>query len=93
MAGFDLVVDSLPALFKQITYNAGFDPEEKVNLVNFHASNKEGIDLETGNVINYDYQGILDPLATKISIFKIVKELVSQVLKIRPKIKPSIKYI
>ncbi len=83
MAGFDLVVDSLPALFKQITYNAGFDPDEKVNLINFHASNKEGIDLETGNLINYDYQGILDPLATKISIFKIVKELVSQVLKIK----------
>ena len=83
MAGFDLVVESLPALFKQITYNAGFNPDEKLSSINFHASNKDGIDLETGDITNYDFQGILDPLATKISIFKIVKELVSQVLKIK----------
>ena len=83
MVGFDIIVEALPALFKQIVFNAGYDPDEKLNLIDFHASNKNGIDLETGEIINYDFSGILDPLASKISIFKIVKELVSQVLKIK----------
>jgi len=82
-AGFDIVVEALPALFKQIVKNAGFDPAAKLEMLNFHASNREGIDLDTGKASNYDQLGILDPLALKISIFKIVKELVSQVLKIK----------
>lgn len=83
ITGFNIITDALPALFKQIVKNAGYDPKAKLESINFSASNKDGIDLDTGEICNYDQLGILDPLALKVSIFRIVKELVNQVLKIK----------
>jgi len=58
-------------------------PEAIAKAIGFKGLSREGIDLDTSKASNYEQLGILDPLALKISIFKIVKELVSQVLKIK----------
>lgn len=76
--GIAIVEASLKALFVQITANAGYDANEYLGKI----QGKQGLDLDTGSVIDLEEAGILDPLEVKINAIKIASEIASQILKI-----------
>lgn len=82
IAGMETVANSLPALFEQILENAGFAADEFIKQAKLGLNNKEGLDLDTGNQVDLDAAGILDPVEVKINAFKIAAEIVCQILRI-----------
>lgn len=80
--GIEIVVESLKALFHQITENAGFKHNDIFFKLSPGFNNTKGINLEDGELIDYDEAGIIDPAEVKISAFKIACEIATQILKI-----------
>ena len=81
-AGIEIVVEALKSIFLQITENAGFLPNDIYYKFRPSPTNTMGIDLETGEALDLEAAGILDPLEVKISAFKIASEIAIQILKI-----------
>ena len=66
----------------KITENAGLSPNDIYYKFRPSPINTIGIDLETGEALDLELAGILDPLEVKISAFKIASEIAIQILKI-----------
>jgi chaperonin GroEL (HSP60 family) len=81
-AGIEIVVEALKSIFLQITENAGFSPNDIYYKFRPSPTNTMGIDLETGETLDLEATGILDPLEVKVSAFKIASEIAIQILKI-----------
>ncbi len=81
-AGFDVVIESLAALFKQIVTNAGFEFSELITKLSLSPQNTKGIDLDNGELLDLEEAGVIDPTEVKISAFKIANEVAAQILKI-----------
>lgn len=81
-AGIEIVVEALKSVFLQITENAGFSPNDIYYKVRAVPGNIMGIDLDTGEALDLETAGVLDPLEVKTSAFKIASEIAIQILKI-----------
>ncbi len=81
-AGIEIVAEALKSIFLQITENAGFLPNDIYYKFRAGSGNTMGIDLETGEALDLEAAGILDPLEVKVSAFRIASEIAIQILKI-----------
>lgn len=81
-AGIEIVAEALKSIFLQITENAGFSSNDIYYKFRPSPTNTMGIDLETGEAMDLETAGILDPLEVKISACKIASEIAIQILKI-----------
>jgi len=80
--GVEVIEKSLAVVFKQILENAGFDSIAAIEKLNPQINNKLGINLDNGEAIDLEEQGIIDSVAVKVSAFKIALEFCSQILRI-----------
>ncbi len=81
-AGIEIVVEALRSIFLQITENAGFSSNDLYYKFRPSPTNTQGIDLDSGEAMDLEAAGILDPLEVKISAFKIASEIATQILRI-----------
>ncbi len=70
---------ALKAPFRQILANAGYNSEDYESRF---ADHWKGLDLDSGEIIDLEAKGIIDPLALKLSAIHIAIEIALQVLKI-----------
>lgn len=77
--GIEIMVAALGSIFDQIVSNAGFNSAELQKKLK---NPQDGIDLDSGSVINLVEAGVLDPLEVKLSAFRIATEIASQILRI-----------
>ena len=83
VAGYDIVVEALPAVFVQILENAGIDPKKVIEKIGASLTNTKGVDLDDASIIDLYERQVVDPLELKLSIFKIAREIVTQILRIK----------
>jgi chaperonin GroEL (HSP60 family) len=84
--GVECVCAALKRPLAQIVYNAGFNPLEKMEEVNFTQSEKNsfsiGINCETGEVADMVELGVLDPALVKLHAIKAAGEVTEAILRI-----------
>lgn len=77
--GLEIFLDAIQAPFKQIIENAGMEDQK---LIKFSIENKNGYNLDNGDLINLEDNGIIDALDLKISAIEIATAVATQILRI-----------
>ncbi|WP_201318364.1 TCP-1/cpn60 chaperonin family protein [Paenibacillus sp. EPM92] len=89
--GFEAVAHALRKPLSQIVVNAGYNPLEKVEEVKAaqiaSASDKLGIDCDTGAITDLEALGVIDPADVKLQALQAAGEVASAVLRIHTVIK------
>lgn len=89
--GVAAVAAALRKPMSQIVLNAGFNPLEKVEQARSaqleYATDAMGVDCDTGGMINYTSQGIIDPAYVKIHAIHAAGEVAAAILRIHTIIK------
>lgn len=89
--GVAAVAAAMSKPMSQIVLNAGFNPLEKVELTRTaqleQGSDSIGIDCDSGALLDYAEQGILDPAIVKIHAIEAAGEVAAAILRIHTVIK------
>ncbi|MFV9511009.1 TCP-1/cpn60 chaperonin family protein [Tepidibacillus sp. LV47] len=89
--GLQVVASALRKPMSQIILNAGFNPLEKLEEVkvaqNTQQKDSLGIDADTGEVIDMEQRGVLDPALVKIHALQAAFEITEAILRIKTIIK------